>query len=311
MKIAITGATGFIGRHLLARLDQERVTGRVLSRQEDFTAPGVETVKGDLRESSDVARFMGGCDAIVNLAYASDWSDQEIDSIAGNLAESAISSGVRRFVHVSTAVVVGSCSAEVIDENTLCKPTTVYESRKLRIEEILGRRLKGKVALAILRPTAVFGPGGQNLVKLADDLRGDAEIIRKLRYALLRNRRLNLVSVANVVEAIWFALTANRDFDGDRFIVSDGDDPANNYGDVASFLAPRLGLAVPQAPAAPWLDRELPLLLRVRRRSLSNPSAIFSSRRLHSAGYSPAVAFTEELDRFASWYRARSEASLR
>jgi len=299
-RIAVTGASGFLGRHFIDRAAREGVACRGLSRKGD-AAGAAEMIAGDLRERSDVERLFRGCDAVVNLAYASEWSDADNDAITANLIAVASDVRPRRFVHVSTAVVVGSCTDSVINEQKPCRPETEYQRRKLRIEEQLAEGLENRVPLAILRPTAVFGPGGRNLMKLVDDLRRDSPLMRSLRFAVLRRRRLNLVSVSNVVEAIWFLLTSTRDFRGDRFIVSDDDDPRNNYGDVSAYAAAAAGLGLWRWKI-PLLEGALPLLLRVRGRSLTNPDAVFSASKLREAGFQPPAAFNDELSRFLAWY---------
>ena len=283
-RVAITGGTGFIGRHLVDRLTHDGIAFEILSRQ-----------SGDLRDRVDLR----GCDAVVNLADSADWSRQDVDAIAENLATAAIASGVRRFVHVSTAAVVGRSNAEVVDEQTECRPANAYEIRKLRLEQQLEKALAGRVDLVILRPTAVFGPGGQNALKIANDLRRDARLKGSLRWSFLRRRRLNLVAVSNVVEAIVFVLMREEPFRGERFIVSDDEDPSNNYGDVATELAKSLRIDF-HPSMIPLLDRLVPLALRLRRRSLTNPNTRFSSAKLRRAGYRPAIALRDELDRFAA-----------
>ena len=283
-RVAITGGTGFVGGHLTERLAREDIGFHILSRQ-----------LGDLRNRADFR----GCDAVVNLADSAEWSRRDVDAVAGNLAAEAIANNVGRFVHLSTAVVVGQSNAEMIDEQTECRPKSAYEIRKFRLEQQLESRLAGRVDLVILRPTAVFGAGGQNGLKIADDLRHDPSWKRSLRSALLRRRSLNLVAVGNVVEAIVFVLRRGEPFRGARFIVSDDEDPLNNYAGFAAALAQKLGIDS-RPTSLPLLDRLLPLLLRLRGRSLTNPEVRFSSAKLRAIGYRPAIALGVELDRFAA-----------
>lgn len=287
-RVAITGATGFIGRHLGDRFAGEGIEFRNLSRQQGT----------DLRIRTDVERALRGCDAVVNLADSSDWSDRDTDVVVDNLAAAALVNEVRRVVHLSTAAVVGRCDEDVIDERTECRPTTAYEIRKLRIEQRIEKALGG-VDLVILRPTLVFGAGGANALKLAQDLRRDPGWKRNLRWSLLRRRRMNLVAVGNVVEAIVFVLARLKLSGVERFIVADDDDPSNNYGDIAAALAPKLGIDY-RPMSLPLIERLLPLFLRLRGRSLTNPHARFSSARLWAAGYRPVITLAEELDRFAA-----------
>jgi nucleoside-diphosphate-sugar epimerase len=304
--IAVTGGTGFIGRHLVSRFLAEGFSVRVLSRRPPPVrgpAPAPVMVEGDLLDQAPVRELVRGVDAIVHLAYSAELTDHEQSRITTNLVSAAIDARVGRFVHVGTAAVVGAVSAAIIDEETPSRPTTPYQRQKLLIESLLADGLRDRVPLVILRPTAVFGAGGKNLVKLANDLRHDSELVRWARLAVLRRRRLNLVCVENVVEAVRLIATTRQDFSGQRLIVSDDDDPMNEYESVCRFLAPGLGVRMPRTPVLPALSGVLGVLLRLRGRSLSNPQSVFTSRRLFAIGYRPAISFQEGLQRFCEWYR--------
>lgn len=292
MKVAVTGATGFLGRHVLARLARAGASVRILTRRADAgVTPDVEVVRGDLREHDAIRRLLAGVDALVHLAYAEDVSE----AANGEIARSLAAATPPKFVHVSTAVVVGAVPDAVITEETRPNPRNPYEQGKLRIEHVLHESITDG-SLTIVRPSAIFGPGGQGLLKHIHDLRHDAYPVRAIRRALLRSRRLNLVPVDNVVEAIWYAMTVSLP---GTFIVSDDDAPENNFGDVTAFLAGRMGVAVPRVPD---LTPILGPLLRLRGRSLANPHAIFSPAKLLAAGFKPPVTFREGLEKFMRWY---------
>jgi nucleoside-diphosphate-sugar epimerase len=299
----VTGGRGFIGQHLIKRLYGDGASVRLLTRDAAATSrlfPDAEIVPGDLLDVDALRRLARDGDVLVNLAYPSDSSETDAERSAALLAESAVAERVARMVHVSTAVVVGATNEDVITERTEPRPRSPYEKRKLRIEQALQERLRGRMPLVILRPTAVFGEGGQNLIKLASDLQREPYLVRAARRALLRSRRLNLVCVENVVAAIIFAASAGNGVVDDCFIVSDGDDPQNNYGDVTAFLAQRLSVSLPSVPD---LTPAVALLLRLRGRSISNPRSIFSAQKLLSRGFHRAISFREGLERFADWYR--------
>lgn len=222
---------------------------------------------------------------------------------ARNTAEVAVERGASKLIHVSTAVVVGRSRAVSIDESTPCSPVTVYQQEKLMIEEVLQESLKGRVPLTILRPTAVFGAGGRNLLTLASHLSSGSRAGIALRMMIMGRREMNLVAVENVVEAVVRSMSASSE---GPFIVSD-DHAANDYGHVARLLMEGLNMNPPR-PAVD-LSVILPPLLRMARRELSNPYTRFSAARIRATGYQPVVDFDSAVRQFGSWYRRNSSQS--
>jgi nucleoside-diphosphate-sugar epimerase len=292
--ICLTGATGFLGSHLTANLEKGGARLRALSRK----AEGGMFVRGDLADPSAVMNLVTEGSTIVHLAYAHDLDNL---AVAESLANAAITRGAGQFVHVSTAVVVGKTREDVVDESTPAAPVTEYEREKLEIERLLANRLQGRVALKILRPTAVFGSGGRNLISLAEHLDRSSRSRIALRMSVMGRRQMNLVAVENVVAAIVHLMS--HDIAG-PMIVNDDDSGANDYADVARLMMEGMGLAPLSAPVD--LSFALSLALRVLGRRLENPKTTFSSRRLRESGYAPVIGFDDAVRRFGAWYRASS-----
>jgi len=294
--LCLTGASGFLGRHLLTALAGGDVEGRngpprSLSRQGE----GSGYVRGDLLDRDSLRGFVTPGSRVVHLAYG-----KELDNLAAarNLADAAIEAGAAKFVHVSTAVVVGHSSASVIDESTPCIPSTAYEKEKLEIELLLRETLRGRVPLRILRPVAVFGPGGKNLVSLAAHVSGSSRSRIALRMAVMGARQMNLVAIENVAAAIVHLLTAGDD--GEAMIVADDQAPHNDYINVAQHLMEGMGLA----PVSPPVDLSfgLSLALRLMGRRLDNPATRFSAQRLRDSGYRPVIELDHAVRQFGRWY---------
>lgn len=304
--VAITGASGFVGaacaRTLLGR---SAIELRALSRNEAFCNTKLDasfvTIRGDLASAPALDEFLRpGC-SVVNFAYDGSASAERNLAAATALAEGCIRNQVRRVVHCSTAVVVGRTHRAVIDERVECRPQTAYERTKLAIEDVFRHAARGNFELAILRPTAVFGPGGRNLMKLADDLARGPRFLNLLRSFANGYRRLNLVAVENVVAAAVHLLDANE-VDGQTFIVSDDDDPLNNFHDVERNLLRVFALrdhSIEAALPAPVLE----LALRLKGRSLTNPQTRFCVEKLAATGFKKPVKFASALNAFAAWYK--------
>ena len=158
----------------------------------------------------------------------------------------------------------------------------------------------------VLRPTAVFGPGGLNLVKLARSLTTGSRAVNYLRSSLFGRRRMNLVCIDNVVAALSFVIGQSSPLPDRIYIVSDDDDPANNFRDVESALIDRLRLPhYPLPPIALSLD-VLRGVLQATGRASVDPRRNYACDRLRRAGYRPPMTLAEGLSRFAEWFEAQA-----
>ncbi|HEY0972436.1 MAG TPA: NAD(P)H-binding protein [Gemmatimonadales bacterium] len=113
LRVLVTGASGQLGRHVVAALEGAGHHARALTRARTFTAGGVapsEVVTGDLTAPSTLARVCDDVDAVIACGGASmrlaGWRDRasftEVDHLGNlNLLARASAAGVRRFVYVS------------------------------------------------------------------------------------------------------------------------------------------------------------------------------------------------------------------
>ncbi|MBW2574977.1 MAG: NAD(P)-dependent oxidoreductase [Deltaproteobacteria bacterium] len=305
-KICIIGGTGFIGKHLISELQNEAYNDvRILTRDgknSTFLQSPFQITQGDLLDPDSLNRFITPDSTVINLAYLSGNSLNLNLKATENIVDACIAKRAARLIHCSTAVVAGRAKDNVINENTACIPATQYEKSKLEIENILNKRLKGKSELIILRPTAVFGRHGKNLIKVANDLLSLPPFTTFLKTALFYKRRLNLVCVENVVSAILFLMQINDRMDGKRFIISDDDERENNYYDIINLLAKYFGHKPVKAFYMPYRYHILRMLLIVSKRSNTDAHRNYSSNKLFCLGFKKSIQFREGIRRFASWY---------
>ena len=306
MIVSVTGGSGFIGRHLLSSLAASPgIEVRALARSGAGAGAGCGSTiswhQGDLEDSGALRTLMAPDGTLIHLAYPG-WTHERHLAAATSMADIARGIGLRRLILCSTAVVAGKARDDRITEDTACEPVLAYERTKFEIERTLAARAAGAFEFAVLRPTAVFGPGGRNLVKLATDLTTGSRAVNYLRSSLYGRRRMNLVAVENVVGALMFLVARYRLAVPETYIVSDDDDPANNFRDVEAALMRHLG--VPAYPLSPLpLPRAvLGSALRMVGRSATNPSRIYDASRLRRAGWRPALPFQGGLARFAAWF---------
>ena len=306
-EISITGATGFLGRHLIPSLArrQDLNLRALVCRSPENVLPRSENlrwVRGDLENPDIAASLLSRDGTLIHLAYPDSWSPQAHLAAITHLARAAAEHGIRRVVHCSTAAVVGAAPDKQVRETTSPVPRTEYERTKLALESAWRTHAAGRFDLVIARPTAVFGPGGKNLLKLADALTGGAPVINYLRSSLSGRRKMNLVCIRNVISAIEFLAEHGEAFNGSEFIISDDDDPLNNYQDVERVLKQEFDIAdYPLAPV-PVPPAALGILLRLAGRSNSNPGRTYDSARLRKAGWSKSCGLEQALREFATWY---------
>ncbi len=308
--VAVTGASGFLGRHLVSFLHEHPdVDLRVLVHRHQLSLPGdhdrVRTVPGDLLTLDGLDLLLAPDCTVIHLAYSDSLSGMENLKAASNLADACVKACVRRLVHCSTAVVAGRAGDDLINENTRCRPAPGYEITKFEIERMLVEKAAGRFDLAILRPTAVFGPGSRNLLKMADDLNSGNRTLNYLKSCLFNQRKMNLVSIGHVVSALSFLAFAQRKWNGDVFIVSDDDHPWNTYRNVEKYLMNALGRPDYRIPRFPVPAFVLSAMLRIAGRSNSNPHRLYDAGKLRAAGFQNTVSFEGTLLTFADWYRQR------
>jgi nucleoside-diphosphate-sugar epimerase len=155
--IAVTGASGFVGGHLRDEASRRGIAIRPLSR--------------DMFSNRDAAHELRGVDVVVHLAArttAPHSSSSGIEAafekdnvgLTARVAEAARMAGVRRFIFVSTAGVLGNASPpDGFVDGSPASPHNAYTRSKLAAEEILLGEFTSSMDLAILRPPLVYGPG--------------------------------------------------------------------------------------------------------------------------------------------------------
>lgn len=293
--IAITGASGYVGRQLISALLRDgsfRV--KVLTRTGvvDGLAPGrVKLVKGDLLSPASLQGFLEpGC-IVVNLVYLWDAGEDANTAAMRNLVTQCKSAAISRLVHVSTAAVAGRVYTNLVDEATACVPTSGYGITKLKVEALLRDESQGRFDLVMLRPTAVFGPGAEPLSKLAKDLLAGRGLRNYLKSSLFGRRRMNLVHIDNVVAAVVFVADQAKVFSGEVFIVSDDDAGANNFRDVESALMRGFGLPDYSLPRIPLPLVALRMLLLLLGRNNINPCCNYSGQKLQGLGFRRPMSF--------------------
>lgn len=311
--IAITGASGVIGQALVAELVRDTdFAVRVLSRnpQRDLNnkifPDNVTIVEGDLLDIGSLSNLLLPDCVVIHLAYLWNAGETENLNVTRNLLTVCRDTGIKRFIHCSTAAVVGRTGVNKITEDTICQPVTEYGITKLKIEQQIIKAADDNVFdVVVLRPTAVFGREGEQLRKLINDLMGRNVWLNYAKSCLFGKRKMNLVHMANVIAAVVFFVRIEKSLNGSIFILSDDDDPKNNFSDVEQFLMNALNIKkypLPKIILPTWI---LSTLLVIRGRNNINPMCEYDSSKLKGLGFEKLVALEAGLTEYANSYHAR------
>lgn len=172
MRVLVTGGAGFIGSHLVgalaARNYQIRVLDNLSTGRSSNVGPGVEFIRGDIRDEACVREAMEGVSAVFHVAalpsVARSWQDP-VTSLTVNtqgtavVVKAAISAGVETLVYSSSSSVYGDQPAARKREDLPPRPISPYGVSKLLGEEIVLAHAWGNRIRAIaLRYFNVFGP---------------------------------------------------------------------------------------------------------------------------------------------------------
>jgi nucleoside-diphosphate-sugar epimerase len=226
MTILVTGASGFVGRHLLKRL-----TGDVRAAVRTPAGYPDEVVVGDIGPKTDWSAALQGVDRVVHLAgRAHVLRESESDPLATfdrvnvegtrALAEAAAMAGVRRFVFVSSIGVSGQQThGRPLTADAPPAPHAPYAVSKLKAEQVL-REIEARSGMecVIIRPPLVTGQGAKGNLGLLDHA-----IARRFPLPLgsITGNRRDFVSVDNLVGLIQVCLD-HPAAPGRIFLASDG-----------------------------------------------------------------------------------------
>lgn len=304
-RVLLTGASGFLGPHVVAALARAGYRLRLAQRSPQPVPEGVETVvTGDLSASFDWRAALDGVDHVVHmagLAHAGPGLDEALYARVNaeatlELAAAAAAAGVRRFVYLSSIKALsGAFDGPPLSESAQPAPGDAYGRSKLAAERGLAALDLDWVAL---RPVLIYGPGVK--ANMAALLRL-ARVPLPLPLGGLQAPR-SLLAAENMADAIRFALTPACPA-RQVYTVSDPD-PISVSGMLTAMRAglgrgPGL-LAVPE----PWLRRLARLAGREETFLKLAGSLVARPERLLRAGWQPPAETKAALARLAAGPRA-------
>ena len=320
--VLITGAAGFTGLSLALALAAQgyRVRG-ILRNREKASAlekAGVSVITGDIRDRAVVRQALGGVDTVYHLAAVfrragvpqSEYRSVHVDATA-QLCDACAATGVGRLVHCSTVGVHGSVAEDApATEDAAFAPMDIYQATKLEGEQVAQETAERTgVALTVVRPGPIYGPGDSRLLKLIGG-------IAKRRFRLLGNgaAHFQMVYIDDLVEG--FRLAAETpEAVGRTYILAGEEAPTLNelvdqIAEVAEVAPPRLHLPVWPFWLAGALCEALCVPLRIEPPIFRRRVKFFTSNRWFDIsrartelGFVPRVPLREGIRRTLESYR--------
>ena len=226
LNVLVTGATGFVGQHLIKCLKLDGYNIKAIARK---LIPGVDTVICDFFNDSIPENTLKGIDVVFHLAgYAHDLKSesgieqtyQKINvDITSKLLLLSVKNNVKKFIFVSSVKAGGvSRQGKCATEKSLSEPDGVYGKTKREAElKVLEAGRKSDMHVSILRPALIYGS------KVKGNLHLMMQGIKKGWFPPLPeigNRR-SMIHVDDIVRAL-LLLANNKKSNGEVFIATDG-----------------------------------------------------------------------------------------
>lgn len=268
-------------------------------------ADRISWVEAGLLDQSALERVLGPGDVVVNLAFMANSDEAENRRLLDNVINACLARRVQKIVHCSTAVVVGASPEVRVVETTACAPRTRYERIKWELEQQLLTAVSRGVDVGIVRPTAVVGPGGQNLLKLARSLRNGNAAANYLRACVFGRRPMHLVPVADVAAALLHLADPSKLLNGNIYIVSSKEeDQQNTYLAVETILADVLHVTRWSLPVLTIPLPMLSVLLRLCGRADASINRVYDSGKLGAAGFRSVQSVSDAVREFGRVFSA-------
>jgi dihydroflavonol-4-reductase len=322
MKAFIAGGTGFIGSYIIDDLIRKGIQVRALVRNSSNTERlmnrGIDFVYGDVLDSSSLKKNIGDIDLVFSaFGILGQWGmpEQTYRNIntkgVKNLIESCLDSGIKQFIHISSAGVLGPLPDGVVaDESFPYNPSNLYEETKCEAEkELISFAKREGLPITIIRPEFVYGPGDIHVLGLF-------KAVQAGKFFILGNGRslLHPTYIDDLIQGISLCID-NKEAIGKTFLIT-GENPIS-VEDLAKTIAEELGVSLPKvkiplsianiaAVLFEWGAKvaNYEPLLTMSRVKFFTENRSFSCRKAgDELGYIPRVGFKEGVRRTVRWYR--------
>ncbi len=258
MKVAVTGANGFLGSWLVRRLlddgHQVRAVVRKSSDLSELAELKPEYIFGDIGDSTSLLEAFKDQEIVFHLAGAiaykkSERALMETVNVQGtqNVVDACVNLQTPQLLHLSSVVAVGaSFKQSVLDENSpylIQKLDLGYFETKRKAEQIvIGAVKENRIRAVCVNPSTIYGAG--------DAKKGSRKTQVKVargKFPFYTNGGVNVVAVEDVVDGILLAAKLGKN--GERYILSSENMTIKNLFERIAFFA---GVKAPQTLMPDW-----------------------------------------------------------
>lgn len=277
--VLVTGASGFVGNHLVRYLSAKGETIRALYHSRTPTTEmlqlrGVVWMKADLLDVYDVEDAMQGVGEVYHCAAIVSFKKEDKEQLlhfntesTANLVNEALLQGVRKMVYVSSIAALGRSKegAPITEEEQWeeSKFNSVYAESKHRAELEVWRGQGEGLEAVVINPGIIIGEGDWDT--------GSAALVKMVHsefpyYTAGINAWVDVEDVANAMY-----LLMKSDITGERFILAAG---SFSYKDVFTQLATAMGKKPPHKLAGPFMSSIVWRLSTLKSMLTGKPSTI-------------------------------------
>ena len=241
----MTGATGFIGSHLVEGLLQKGVQVRCLVRKTSDLSwlknLPIQVFYGNCNDKASLREAVKGVDQVFHLAGVTKAIEEktyfEVNALGtGNLIHACLENNPRlqKFIYLSSQAAAGPCqNGGKKRESDRCEPVSAYGHSK-RMGEEFALTHSHEISLLILRPSAVYGPRDRDIYAFFKLLS------KRIKPCLFgQERHISLCYVYDIIQAILLA-AESQESSGDIFFLSDGHD--YRLEEIGDIFAQAMGI---------------------------------------------------------------------
>ena len=314
IKLAVTGASGFVGRALCQEAIARGFLVRGVTRHPCDLSDGVENAAvGVVDSQTKWTSALEGCDVVIHLAARVHiMHDKAPDPLAEfrrvntqgtiRLAQEAVASGIRRLVNVSSIGVNGpsTIGESKFTSQDIPDPHNPYSLSKWEAEKALRElHAQGVMEVVTVRPPLVYGPRvGGNFLRLMSAVNRGIP----LPLGMTRNFR-DLIFVGNLVDFL-LVCAQHPGAAGNTYLVSDGT-PVSTHT-LLRGLARALHVQPRVFPFPPFLLQWMGNMTgyNAEFERLLSSLRVDSSNAFRDLGWQPPFTLRQGLQSTADWYKA-------
>ena len=322
MKVAITGATGFLGKSLASWLSERGhelyLHARSETKAETIKSLAKKLVICDITDTTGISELVTDADIVIhtvsNFRSASgppeSYKKINVDGTI-NTFDCAKTAGVKRFIHISTIGVFGDIKECPASETTEYNPGDNYQQTKLDAELYCREQAEKGIdmELVVLRPCSMYGPGDMRMLKMF-------RMLKKGTFFVIGacDANFHAVYIDDILAGIDLAMT-KEGIDQKVFIL--GGEHYVSLKKYISIVANAVGSSYPKIRLPFWPMYMLsaiieficipirvePPIFRRRVKFYKNNRAFNINKAITTLGYQPKINLQEGMKRTAEWYR--------